>query len=233
MNLWWSWNHDAQRLFASLDPPLWEATQPQPDQDAAPARARATRRAVERSPASPTHLARVEAQLDEYLDDENVVRRARSSEARATPLVAYFCAEFAVHESLPQYSGGLGVLAGDHVKSASDLGLPFVGVGLLYRNGFYTQEFNADGSTRVIYPQLDFADCPITDTRQDRSTVPMGARDDQGEDLAAARRPRVALPARHRHPAEQARPTARSRATSTAATASTASARKSCSASAA
>src|SRR5439155_6343509 len=89
-----------------------------------------------------------------------------------TMLVAYFCAEFAIHESMPQYSGGLGVLAGDHVKSASDLGIPFVAVGLLYRNGFYTHEFNADGTTRVTYPQIDFADCPIADTGK-IITVPM------------------------------------------------------------
>ena len=78
-----------------------------------------------------------------------------------------------MHESLPQYSGGLGILAGDHIKSVSDLGVPLIGVGLLYRNGFYTQEFRADGSTRVIYPQVDFADEPIHDTGKIIS-VPMG-----------------------------------------------------------
>src|SRR5262245_9496502 len=90
-------------------------------------------------------------------------------------LVAYFCAEFAVHESLPQYSGGLGVLAGDHLKSASDLGVPLVGVGLLYRCGFYTQQLNPDGSTRVIYPTVDFAQLPIENTGR-TIDVPMAAR---------------------------------------------------------
>ena len=79
-------------------------------------------------------------------------------------LVAYFCSEFALHESMQQYSGGLGVLAGDHVKSASDLGIPLVGVGLLYRKGYYIQEFTHDGHTRVIYPGYDFSKMPIEDT---------------------------------------------------------------------
>ena len=81
--------------------------------------------------------------------------------------------EFAVHECLPIYSGGLGVLAGDHVKSASDLGVPLVAVGLLYRNGYYTQQLNPDGSTRVIYPQVDFDELPIEDTGKSIE-VPIG-----------------------------------------------------------
>jgi glycogen phosphorylase len=170
-NLWWTWNHDAQRLLESIDPPLWKATSHNPLKTLrmlAPER----RAALESDAGFAEHLARVEAQLEKYLTTATWFeaspkrglgvpaersRRSRSSkaehgrDARATKdrdlLVAYFCAEYAVHESLPQYSGGLGVLAGDHVKSASDLGLPFVAVGLLYRNGFYTHEFNADGST--------------------------------------------------------------------------------------
>ncbi|MCS7033842.1 MAG: alpha-glucan family phosphorylase, partial [Phycisphaerae bacterium] len=90
-------------------------------------------------------------------------------------LVAYFCAEYAIHESLQQYSGGLGVLAGDHIKSCSDLGVPLVGIGLLYRCGYYTQEFATDGSTRVIYPELDFSDLPITDTGKS-IRLPIGRR---------------------------------------------------------
>jgi starch phosphorylase len=160
MNLWWSWNHDAQRLFASLHPGLWEATNHNPIKTLrmlAPERAAA----ISGDRGFADELARVEAYLQEYLDTKTWFERTHR---RGKTLVAYFCAEFAIHESLPQYSGGLGVLAGDHVKSASDLGLPFVAIGLLYRNGFYTHDFAADGSTTVIYPDIDFADCPITDT---------------------------------------------------------------------
>src|SRR5688500_4601854 len=121
------------------------------------------RAAIETDARFATHLARVEAQLHEYL---NTPTWFDTSGKDHNLLIAYFCAEYAVHESFPQYSGGLGVLAGDHVKSASDLGLPFVAIGLLYRNGFYTHEWNPDGSTRVIYPQLDFADYPLADTRK-------------------------------------------------------------------
>ena len=168
-NLWWSWNAQTQRLFASIDPALWEATGHNPikmlrlledDQ----------REKLSRDDRLAEHAVRCERQLDEYLKTPTWFDRShRGKEIQ----VAYFCAEFAIHECLPQYSGGLGVLAGDHVKSASDLGIPFVGVGLLYRNGFYTHEFNADGTTRVTYPQLDFSDFPIGDTRK-IITVPMG-----------------------------------------------------------
>ena len=119
-----------------------------------------------------SHLKQCEDELKEYLSAKTWFDRSVKTGSRK-PLIAYFCAEFAVHESLPQYSGGLGILAGDHIKSVSDLGVPLIGVGLLYRNGFYTQEFRADGSTRVIYPQVDFADEPIHDTGKIIS-VPMG-----------------------------------------------------------
>src|SRR5574341_1425153 len=75
--------------------------------------------------------------------------------------VAYFCAEFGFHECLPIYCGGLGILAGDHTKSASDLGVPLVGVGLLSKNGYFTQRFDAKGNQIAEYPKLDFASLPV------------------------------------------------------------------------
>src|SRR5581483_10344491 len=118
------------------------------------------------------HLSSCEKELKDYLSARTWFDRSAKSSGKR-PLIAYFCAEFAVHESLPQYSGGLGVLAGDHIKSVSDLGIPLIGVGLLYRNGVYTQEFAADGSTRVIDPQVDVHDEPVHDTGK-IVTVPMG-----------------------------------------------------------
>src|SRR5215213_8894901 len=160
-NLWWTWNSDAQRLFAAMHPPLWNATHHNPIKTIKllPPERRA---ALEEDENFAEHLDRVERALDTYLNARTWFDRTQKKRSNHV-LVAYFCAEFAIHESLPQYSGGLGVLAGDHLKSASDLGIPLVGIGLLYRNGFYTHSFNRDGSTRVIYPQLDFADLPITD----------------------------------------------------------------------
>jgi starch phosphorylase len=160
-NLWWTWNPDAQRLFASLDPRIWDATHHNPIKTIkllTPER----RDGLEQDAAFAQHLERVERALADYLKAPTWF--ARNAKARGNPLVAYFCFEFAIHESLPQYSGGLGVLAGDHVKSASDLGVPLVGIGLLYRRGFYTHQFNPDGTTQVVYPQIDFADCPVSDT---------------------------------------------------------------------
>lgn len=83
-------------------------------------------------------------------------------EAQNCPLTAYFCAEFGLHESLAIYSGGLGILAGDHVKSASDLNLPFIGVGLLYRNGYVQQRLNAQGEQEALFLTYDFDDYPLT-----------------------------------------------------------------------
>lgn len=171
-NLWWSWHPDAQNLFASLDPLLFRATNSNPIRTLrllSPER----QELLETDTVLLAHLQRVEREFKHYMTARTWFARAHKSQARK-PLIAYFCAEFAVHESLPQYSGGLGVLAGDHVKSASDLGIPLVGIGLLYRCGYYTQQFNSDGSTRVIYPQIDFAECPIHDTGK-IITVPMGA----------------------------------------------------------
>src|SRR3954454_13549808 len=162
-----------------MDPALWRATHHNPIQNLL-LLASERRDAIENDARFAEHLDRVERDLKRYLGTRTWFEKTRAAKPRngqprngKPPLVAYFCAEFAVHESLPQYSGGLGVLAGDHVKSASDLGIPLVGVGLLYRNGFYTQQFNADGSTRVIYPQVDFADEPVHDTGK-TITVPMG-----------------------------------------------------------
>lgn len=171
-NLWWTWKPDPQRLFAALDPVQWEATRHNPLRTLVALSAE-RRAALREDAAFAALLEMCERQLRTYLKARTWVQG--SEFARARTRVAYFCAEFALHECLPIYSGGLGVLAGDHLKSASDLGIPLVAVGLLYRQGYYRQEFNADGSTHVVYPHFDFADLPIVDTRK-MITVPIGRR---------------------------------------------------------
>ena len=162
-NLWWSWNPDAQRLFAALDPVQWEATDHNPIRVLRSLSSQ-RRDALAEDADFLAALRTCERQLADYL-------RAKTwFQCTATPRqkrvrVAYFCAEFGLHECLPQYAGGLGVLAGDHLKSASDLGIPLVGVGLLYRGGYYRQELRRDGTTRAVFPHHDFANWPIEDTR--------------------------------------------------------------------
>jgi starch phosphorylase len=173
-NLWWTWHEVGQRPFAALDPVLWESTNRNPLV------------LLDRVDEARLHAAGHDESFRTALEDAQVAmvayleRRpwfARTAKARERTLkVAYFCSEFAIHESLQQYSGGLGVLAGDHVKSASDLGIPLVGVGLLYRHGYYIQEFDETGHTRVLYPRYDFRLMPVVETGV-RIRCPIGGRE--------------------------------------------------------
>ncbi len=172
-NLWWTWNAEAQQFFASLDPALWEATNHNPIQTIrrlSPER----RAALNVDDSFPDRLEAVERALKAYLAAKPWFdRSARGAERRLQ--VAYFCAEYGLHECLPLYSGGLGILAGDHLKSASDLGVPLVGVGLMYRSGYYHQVIAEDGATRVAYPEYDYGDWPVSDTGK-IIIVPFGRR---------------------------------------------------------
>jgi starch phosphorylase len=107
------------------------------------------------------------ASLDVYLSDVNTWFAKTYPDSKGEQ-IAYFSAEYALHESLPIYSGGLGVLSGDHCKSASDLGLPFVAVGLLYRQGYFVQQIDQNGNQRSIYPTINFDDLPIRPLKDDR-----------------------------------------------------------------
>jgi starch phosphorylase len=143
MNLAWSWNRDARTLFEWVDPTLWAQTRDDPVrllQDVDPAR-------LASCAADPEFVAlyeSVKASLDRLTNQAGTWFEKEHADLQNGP-VAYFCAEFAVHDSIPIYSGGLGILAGDHVKSASDLGIPMVGVGLLYSRGYFDQSFDAEG----------------------------------------------------------------------------------------
>ena len=147
MDLWWSWNDIAQAPFCELNPEVWESSNHDP---------------IAVLEASKENANSVESLADVALEARETYRN--NTKHDRSKVVAYFCSEFAIHESIPQYSGGLGVLAGDHVKSASDVGLPFVGIGRLYRQGYYKQELAEDGSTVVVEKQYDYNKFPITDT---------------------------------------------------------------------
>ncbi|KAF1084259.1 Glycogen phosphorylase [Sporotomaculum syntrophicum] len=158
-NLWFSWNSQAWELYKGINPGLWERVNHNPVKFLL----RVRREELERAAADKNYLKNYEAVMasyDRYMSGEKWYSQVHPRYKDKT--IAYFSAEFGLHESCPIYSGGLGVLAGDHTKSASDLGLPFVGVGLLYRHGYFRQIINPDGYQENHYPDLNFNEMPIT-----------------------------------------------------------------------
>lgn len=157
-NLWWSWNPEACQLYRAIDPELWEYVYHNPVKFLRWADARQ----LERAASDETFRSRyrkVMATFDAYIESDHTWFR-RTYPDLSEHTVAYFSAEFGLHESLPIYSGGLGILSGDHCKAASDLGLPFVGVGFLYPQGYFRQQINARGDQEAIYEKLNFSIVP-------------------------------------------------------------------------
>ncbi len=158
-NLWFSWNWDAVQLFIRLSPALWEKSYQNPvlmlgsltQEDL---------EAAARDESFVANLKRVHENFTKYLKAPGWFQEAHGGEKDF--LVAYFSCEFGIDEGLPIYSGGLGILSGDHLKSASDLGLPLVGVGLLYRKGYFRQVLNLDGWQQELYPDNDWFNMPVS-----------------------------------------------------------------------
>ena len=161
-NVWWSWNPEAIDLFFRMDRDLWVATDQNPRRVLGEI-GQGRLAELEQSGSFMAHLDRVATRLQEYMRGGDW--HSRHPQAPKELLVAYFSAEFGLQESLSIYSGGLGILAGDHLKAASDLGLPLVGVGLLYREGYFRQYLNADGWQQELYPRNDFHNMPIEQVR--------------------------------------------------------------------
>jgi glycogen phosphorylase len=155
-NLWWTWEPDARKLFRDLNVALWDQTN--------------------HNPIRMLQLSR-QARLIELAGDDDYLREMRRVYAKfraylersdtygklhpAAPRIAYFSAEFGFHESVPNYSGGLGILSGDHCKSASDLDLPFTAVTLLYRHGYFKQQINRDGWQEAVSLNQNFHHLPL------------------------------------------------------------------------
>lgn len=161
-NLRWSWDHPTIRLFRALDDELWEASGHNPARMLGlVSQSRLTEAAID--PAFLDRMHAVYKEFRRYMDDGGWWGRTYGTELDKNDgfRIAYFSAEFGITECLPIYSGGLGVLAGDHLKSASDLGLPLVGVGFLYQRGYFRQGLNADGWQIENYPVTDFYSLPI------------------------------------------------------------------------
>ena len=161
-NLWYSWDRPTRALFARLNPALWDAVAHSPK---AMLKRIDEQRLLDAAadPAFLDSLTRALASFDAYHAEPPF--KQNSGGFRQDDLVAYFCAEFGVHESLPIYSGGLGILAGDHCKAASDFQLPFVAIGLLYRQGYFVQTIDGEGKQRAEYHDSDFDDLPIEPVR--------------------------------------------------------------------
>ncbi len=178
-NVWWSWNAEARDIFRRLDYPLWRRTQHNPVR-------------VLRLVSEQTLLARAQdaSFLRRYnkvmMDYDRAMENGHSWFHVTYPqltqkTIAYFSFEFGLHSSLPIYSGGLGILAGDHAKEASDLGLPFVGVGFLYPQGYFRQHVPSHGWQEAVYEPIDYTNVPILPVRRDdgqemRISVPMDSR---------------------------------------------------------
>ena len=163
-NMFWSWNPEFIELFKRIDSNLWTASGHNPVK----------------------MLGSVsQAKLDELASNQGFLGQLKQAGAKLkayferptwyetvcsefdNPTIAYFSAEFGIHECLPIYAGGLGILAGDHLKSASDLGVPLVGVGLLYQKGYFRQYLNIDGWQQEIYVENDFYNMPIELVRKE------------------------------------------------------------------
>ena len=159
-NMWWSWDHDCVSLFRDLDPTRWRQLNQNPISLLSEIPLEEIERRADGTGAAQPHQLRLPPPAG-----VSATRTARGARRHAGVLrprpVAYFSAEFGLHESLPIYSGGLGVLAGDHIKSASDLGIPLVGIGLFYGQGYFRQRLDTSGWQQEEYLQTDVNQLPM------------------------------------------------------------------------
>ena len=160
VNLRWSWDRPTQELFAAIDPALWERI----GQDPVALLGAVTPQRLDELAVDQSFLERLDRLADdlrEYLTRPLWYQEQSASGAALPTGIAYFSMEFGVSEVLPNYSGGLGILAGDHLKAASDLGVPLIAVGLYYRSGYFRQSLTADGWQHETYPSLDPQGLPL------------------------------------------------------------------------
>ena len=185
LNLRWSWHADTRDLFAAIDP----AGRPEAGRDPTALLGEVPPEHLARLAADPGYLARLgemAVDLDEYLTGPRWYQLSADELAGAPAAIAYFSPEYGIASALPQYSGGLGILAGDHLKAASDLGVPLIGVGLLYRHGYFSQSLSAEGWQLERYPGADPSGLPLTLLREaGGSPVRVGVTLAEGGVLAA------------------------------------------------
>jgi starch phosphorylase len=156
-NMWWCWNHEAIELFQRIQPALWEKVGKNP----VAFLSRVSQRRLDelsKDESFSGHLERVRAKFERMF---SLVPRIKELDLGPKETIAYFSMEFGLHESLPFFAGGLGVLAGDHLKASSSLGLPLTGIGLLFREGYFRQYLDHNGWQQETYPANDVFDLPV------------------------------------------------------------------------
>ena len=158
-NLWWVWNPDAIALFQRIDRDVWESAEGNPIKMLGLVRQETFVRLLS-DDGFLSHLDRVHQDLRRYMEYATWYDKVHGKGLGSQ--IAYFSLEFGIHECLPIYSGGLGVLSGDHLKSTSELGLPVTGIGLLYRFGYFKQYLNRDGWQQEAFPVNDYYHMPVT-----------------------------------------------------------------------
>lgn len=169
-NLWWSWNTEFLRLFKTIDNDLWETCEKNPVKflkQVSQERLEAVSKNVEFL----KEYDKLARQFEDYMNSKNTWF-ANNYPENKNDLIAYFSAEYGLDRTIPIYSGGLGILSGDHLKSASDLGIPLVAVGLLYKNGYFHQKINGYGDQETEYINIELSNLPINPVK-----------DKNGEDL--------------------------------------------------
>ncbi len=170
LNLRWSWNPEVAALYQTIDPDLWESCEHDPRKLLAQASTNRLQ-VLAGDKRYLRHLENAVQDLKEYLAGDHWYQSYAQAEPAAPRCIGYFSAEFGISSALPQYSGGLGILAGDHLKSASDLGVPLIGVGLLYQHGYFRQSLDARGWQQERYPVLDPNELALTRLTQDDKPV--------------------------------------------------------------
>ena len=168
-NLWYSWDRPSRTLFSRLNPTLWKAVGHNPKEFLK----RVDESLLLKAAEDQVFLANYNSILSAYDSyHSELIKNGNTANLEPHDQVAYFCFEFGFHESFPIYSGGLGILAGDHCKAASDMHLPFVGVGLLYRQGYFSQTIDEEGTQQATYTHSDFDNFPVTPVlREDGSEI--------------------------------------------------------------
>ncbi|UCH22147.1 MAG: alpha-glucan family phosphorylase [Deltaproteobacteria bacterium] len=156
-NLWWCWNKDAIEIFRRIEPTLWTESGRNPIAFLS----KIPQSRFEKLAEDDSYLAHLKRIKDQFqrrvLDPVN----GTASDFHSQQTIAYFSMEFGIHESLPLFAGGLGILAGDHLKAASNMALPLTGVGLMYHRGYFRQYLNPDGWQQEVYPEIDIYDLPV------------------------------------------------------------------------